>query len=125
MSVRNIAGTQSCLFFRDRMQQCMEMQKGKAMDAKLKFNEPWIEQRADPYMMKAEDGSYYFTASVPTYDRIVLRRADSIRGLADAQEKTVWTMHGSGEMSKHIWAPEIHFLDGGWYIYYAGGCFPE
>ena len=24
-------------------------------------------------------------------------------------------------MSKHIWAPEIHFLYGKWYIYYAGG----
>ncbi len=91
------------------------------MVKETEYNKPLIQQRADPYMMKAEDGSYYFTASVPTYDRIVLRRADSIRGLADAQEKTVWTMHGSGEMSKHIWAPEIHFLDGGWYIYFAAG----
>jgi GH43 family beta-xylosidase len=24
-------------------------------------------------------------------------------------------------MSKHIWAPELHFLYGKWYIYYAGG----
>ena len=24
-------------------------------------------------------------------------------------------------MSIHIWAPELHYLDGGWYIYYAGG----
>ena len=85
------------------------------------YNKPLIEQRADPYVMKAADGSYYFTASVPAYDRIVLRRADSIAGLKGAAEKTVWKKHGSGPMSKHIWAPEMHYLDGGWYIYFAAG----
>lgn len=85
------------------------------------YNKPLIEQRADPFVMKAEDGSYYFTASVPAYDRIILRRADSIQGLAAAPEKTVWTKHESGPMSKHIWAPEIHYLEGGWYIYFAAG----
>ena len=24
-------------------------------------------------------------------------------------------------MSKHIWAPELHYLEGKWYIYFAGG----
>ena len=24
-------------------------------------------------------------------------------------------------MSKHVWAPELHYLDGGWYIYFAAG----
>ena len=91
------------------------------MVRETEYNRPLIEQRADPYVMKAENGSYYFTASVPAYDRIVLRCSDSIRGLASAPEKTVWTMHRSGEMSKHIWAPELHFLDGGWYIYFAAG----
>lgn len=43
------------------------------MDKRLKFNEPWILQRADPYVYE-KDGWYYFTASVPAYDSIVLRR---------------------------------------------------
>ena len=34
------------------------------MDKRLKFNEPWILQRADPYVYE-KDGWYYFTASVP------------------------------------------------------------
>ena len=82
-------------------------------------NKPFIEQRADPYVLRAEDGSYFFTASVPDYDKIVLRHAESLNGLASAEETTVWTMHGSGDMSRHIWAPELHFLDGNWYIYFA------
>lgn len=91
------------------------------MDNTVKYNEPWILQRADPYVYKHTDGKYYFTASVPAYDAIVLRCSDTLAGLAQAEEKVLWTKHESGPMSKHIWAPEIHFLYGKWYIYYAGG----
>ena len=84
-------------------------------------NKPFIEQRADPYVYRHTDGSYYFTASVPAYDRIVLRRAETLQGLASAEEKTLWVKHESGEMSQHIWAPELHYLDGKWYIYFAAG----
>lgn len=85
------------------------------------YNEAFILQRADPYVLKAEDGSYYFTASVPTYDRIILRHSDTLQGLRTAEEVTVWEKHESGVMSKHIWAPEIHYLFGKWYIYFAAG----
>jgi len=85
------------------------------------YNQPFIEQRADPYIYKHTDGTYYFTASVPEYDRVVLRSASTIRGLRDAEEKTLWVKHESGEQSLHIWAPEIHYVEDGWYIYYAAG----
>ncbi len=91
------------------------------MEKKLRYNEPWILQRADPYVYRHTDGTYYFTASVPAYDGIVLRRAGSLAGLANAPEKEIWHKHESGPMSIHIWAPELHYLDGAWYIYYAGG----
>lgn len=80
---------------------------------------PWIEQRADPYVTNEHGGRYYFTASVPEYDRIVLRCADCLDNLQRAPEKTIWTKHESGDMSQHIWAPEIHYLFGSWYIYFA------
>ncbi|MCR4922995.1 MAG: family 43 glycosylhydrolase [Lachnospiraceae bacterium] len=91
------------------------------MDNKLEYNKPWILQRADPYVMKADDGSYYFTASVPAYDQIILRKSSSLAGLKDAREIEVWHKHESGPQSIHIWAPELHYLFGKWYIYYAGG----
>lgn len=87
----------------------------------LRFNEPWILQRADPYVYRHEDGKYYFTASLPAYDAIALRCADTLAGLTEAEEVTVWKKHESGPMSEHIWAPELHYLDGRWYIYFAGG----
>ena len=72
----------------------------------LKWNKPWILQRADPYVYRHVDGSYYFTASVPAYDSIVLRHADTLEGLVGAGETVVWRKHKSGPMSEHIWAPE-------------------
>ena len=91
------------------------------MDTRLKYNEPWILQRADPYVYKHTDGRYYFTASVPAYDGICLRRAKSLAELPQAEEVEVWHKHEEGPMSIHIWAPELYYLDGKWYIYYAGG----
>jgi GH43 family beta-xylosidase len=80
---------------------------------------PLIEQRADPWIFKHTDGYYYFTASVPEYDRIELRRSLTIQGLADAEGIIIWVKHETGLMSANIWAPEIHFIDGKWYVYYA------
>jgi GH43 family beta-xylosidase len=85
------------------------------------FRNPLIEQRADPFVLRHSDGNYYFTASVPEYDRIILRRAKTIGGLADAEEKVIWRKHDTGVMGAHIWAPELHQIDGVWYIYFAAG----
>ena len=85
----------------------------------------WIAQHADPYVCRSEcgqdKGTYYFTATVPEYDRIIMRSARQLEALAQAQEVTVWTKHGSGIMGNHIWAPELHFVWGKWYIYFAAG----
>lgn len=83
------------------------------------YNNPIVIQRADPFIYKHIDGYYYFTASVPTFDYIELRRAKKINDLQDAETVTVWRKHESGEMSELIWAPEIHYINNKWYIYFA------
>ena len=85
------------------------------------YNEPFIEQRADPFVCKAADGTYYFTASYPAYDRILLRSSKNLNGLKDAKERQIWVKHEHGLMSCHIWAPGLHFVYGKWYIYFAAG----
>lgn len=85
------------------------------------YNTPFIQRRADPYVYKHTDGEYYFTASVPEYDRIVIRKSSTLEALKDAEEKTIWKNHSAGIMSMHIWAPEIHYIAGRWYIYFAAG----
>jgi GH43 family beta-xylosidase len=82
---------------------------------------PLIQKRADPWVYKHTDGYYYFTATVPEYDRIELRRATTIPGLASASATVIWRKHSSGIMGSHIWAPELHYIDGKWYIHFAAG----
>mgnify|MGYP001954860481 FL=1 len=85
------------------------------------YPDPLVEQRADPYILKHTDGYYYFTGSYPLYDRIVLRRAKTISELPAAEEVVIWEKHESGIMSEHIWAPELHYINEKWYIYFAAG----
>lgn len=95
------------------------------------YEEVLIEQRADPYVLKTEDGWYYFTSSYPVcgrleneagigYDRIVLRRARSIEGLKEAEEVTIWHQKDSKRLFRYIWAPELHCIDGSYYILFTG-----
>jgi len=87
----------------------------------LTFKNPIVLRRADPFVYRHTDGYYYFTATVPQYDRIELRRSPTIQGLGAATPKVIWRKHDSGPMGSHIWAPEIHHIDGKWYIYFAAG----
>lgn len=90
---------------------------------------PLVSQRADPHLTLHTDGYYYFMGTVPEYDRLELRRAKTIAALATAspepveraEPKTIWRKHATGAMGAHIWAPELHHIDGKWYVYFAAG----
>lgn len=91
------------------------------------FPSPLVEQRADPYLtFDEETGLYFFCGSWPAYknvnngyDRIALRTAETIDGIHEAEDHEIWHAHESGEEMYHIWAPEIHKINGEWYVYYA------
>ena len=89
-----------------------------------KYLSPLALQRADPYLMRHTDGKYYFTATCPQYDRIEIRRSDTVNGIASAPARVVWHRHPYGKMACHIWAPEIHYIMGKWVIYFAAGNVP-
>ncbi|GHA97818.1 glycoside hydrolase family 43 protein [Streptomyces chryseus] len=80
---------------------------------------PLVRQRADPHIHRHTDRRYYFTATAPEYDRIILRRSRTLAGLGSADEAVIWRRHTTGDMAAHIWAPEIHHVDGAWYVYFA------
>ncbi len=92
---------------------------------KNQFNNPIAFQRADPHVWKTPDGIYYFIATVPEYDRIEIRSSKTINGIKEAQPVVVWRKHSKGIMGNHIWAPELHQIDGTWYIYFAAGSAEE
>lgn len=95
------------------------------MPNKNNYINPIVLERADPWVYKHTDGYYYFTGSVPGYQEIEVRRARTLNELRGGEVATVWQAHEVGEMSKLIWAPEIHYLNGNWYIYFAAAGSPD
>lgn len=89
-----------------------------ASAAEVAFHNPLVLQRADPHVTLQADGWYYYTATVPEYDRIEIRRARTLDELGQAEARVVWRKHARGEMGAHIWAPEMHRIDGKWFIYF-------
>lgn len=80
------------------------------------FINPILEWGPDPWMYQHSDGFYYFM--VTRGNRLDVWKSKSITGVAGSPVKTVWEKPETGPNNRDIWAPEIHFLDGKWYIYY-------
>lgn len=80
------------------------------------FTNPLLPAGADPWCIY-KDGYYYYTHT--TGRNITLWKTRSIAALKTAEKKVVFTPPEKGPYSKEIWAPEIHFLQGKWYIYFA------
>ncbi len=91
------------------------------LSASSGFANPLVLQRADPHVTLHTDGYYYYTATVPEYDRIELRRTPSLNDLGKAEPRVIWRRHSTGPMSRNIWAPELHHIEGKWYLYFTAG----
>lgn len=77
------------------------------------FTNP-IAEGADPWVIE-KDGIYYSCAS--SRGSIYISQS---RKLTDPGERVnVWQTPDSGWNQHNVWAPELHFFDGKWYIYYA------
>ncbi len=80
------------------------------------FTNPILPSGADPWIIY-KDGYYYYTN---TYgDSLLLWKTKDIADLRNAPKKTIWIPPIGKSYSSEIWAPEIHFLEGKWYMYFA------
>lgn len=79
------------------------------------FTNPLLERGADPWALW-HDGQYYYMHTMG--DRLVLWKTKDLTDLRHAAKKTVWIPTDPSN-SRDLWAPEIHHIDGKWYIYYA------
>ncbi len=82
---------------------------------------PLVLQRADPWVHQAGPEAFYFTSTVPEFNRIELRFSTTLAGLGEASPKVIWRKKAKGPMSANIWAPELHRIDNVWYIYFSAG----
>lgn len=86
------------------------------MAAAATFTNPLLPAGADPYSFY-KDGYYYYTHSLG--DKIGLWKTTSLANLKHADYKTIYTPPPGTLYSKDLWAPEIMYLQGKWYAYYA------
>lgn len=94
---------------------------GTVKNNSFSSTEPLAYYRADPQVNYIEkDGKYYFTSSYMqgdlenAYRYVILRSADTIEGLSDAEhceEVIVWSEYREGDCKPWYWAPEIHYFD--------------
>ncbi|RIV24984.1 glycosyl hydrolase family 43 [Fibrisoma montanum] len=86
------------------------------VDTTGKFQNPLLTSGPDPWTIY-RDGYYYVTHT--TGNNLVLYKTRSMSRLSSAPRTVVWTPPTSGPNSRNIWAPELHYVNNRWYIYYA------
>ena len=64
-------------------------------------------------------GGYYYYSETRNNRHIYIRRARTIAGIGLDPGIRVWSAPLRGGNSHNIWAPELHLIDGSWFIYYA------
>lgn len=64
------------------------------------------------------DGYYYLIST--EWSNLQLSRATTIEGLKTAAPKVIYE-DSTPNRCCSVWAPEIHYFDGTWYLYYTAG----
>jgi GH43 family beta-xylosidase len=82
------------------------------------FRERRLIPGQDPWVV-AHDGWLLLVQRAARDRRLVIRRFRDLERMDRAEEKVIWSPNGSGDHSRQLWAPELHHLDGRWYVYYS------
>jgi GH43 family beta-xylosidase len=77
---------------------------------------PLLPGGPDPWVIY-RDGYYYYMNTMSI--NLTIWKTRSLANLRSAEKKAVWLPPPSGPSSHELWAPELHFLQGKWYIYFA------
>lgn len=80
------------------------------------FKNPLLPSGADPWSIY-KDGFYYYMHT--TGKDLSIWKVKDLSQLPTTDKVVVWTPPATGLYSKEIWAPELHFIHGKWYIYFA------
>jgi GH43 family beta-xylosidase len=81
------------------------------------FTNPIMPEGADPWVIYA-GGNYYICGA--DGDRgLYLMKAPKPHGFNQGQKQLIYQAPEGTEYSHNIWAPELHYLEGCWYVYFA------
>src|SRR5438309_1119931 len=80
------------------------------------FTNPLLPSGPDPWVIQ-QNGFYYYTHTLG--NKIALWKTQKIEDLKNVVPVTVWTASINTAYSSDVWAPELHYIDNKWYIYFA------
>ncbi|MFN2169263.1 MAG: family 43 glycosylhydrolase, partial [Anaerolineae bacterium] len=80
------------------------------------FTNPIVDRGQDPWVIRWR-GAYYFCQS--RRNRVYVTRSEGLLGIGRRPGSAVWRPERGTEWSHELWAPELHYLRGRWYIYVA------
>lgn len=83
---------------------------------KANFTNPLLPSGPDPYSYY-KDGYYYYTHTMGR--NVTIWKTKNLADLATAEKKVIFTPPAGTSYSRDLWAPEILFLRGKWYAYFA------
>jgi GH43 family beta-xylosidase len=72
----------------------------------------------DPWITYV-NGIYYYSESYCGAATICIKAATTLTGLSNATWVGVWNPPTGAINSGDVWAPELHYINGQWYFYYA------
>lgn len=83
---------------------------------KSTFTNPLKSSGADPYSWY-KDGYYYYTNTLG--NKLAIWKIKDLSEIGNAEMKVIWTPPENTMYSRNIWAPQVQFLEGKWYMYFA------
>lgn len=82
---------------------------------------PVFENAPDPWVYRHSPDCYYFIRT--TGVNLELMRSSTLTGIGQEERRVIWTAPKEGTCCHNIWAPELHNINGVWYIYFSGDDF--
>jgi len=80
------------------------------------FTNPILPSGADPWVIY-KNGYYFYTNS--TGRNLVIWKTKSVVDMRNALRKVAWVPPVGMPYSKELWAPELHYINHKWYMYFA------
>ncbi|MEW4486672.1 sulfatase-like hydrolase/transferase [Thalassoglobus sp. JC818] len=76
-----------------------------------------IGEGADPWVIRDPNTQRYLWCMSEGNRAIAIHVSDSVSSMG--QKHIVWKAPTTGPVSQEVWAPELHWLDDHWYVYFA------
>jgi GH43 family beta-xylosidase len=84
--------------------------------APVTFTNPIIGEGADPWVTRWNNQYVYVRSDGGA---VWVSKSNTLQGIGQGAQVKVWDPPPGLPYSENVWAPELHYLDGKWYIYVA------